>query len=166
MSSSKDLSRKLNLEGIYTCPVCRYGEISALTLMDAFACNFCQHIFSAEIQQQSVKMADTSSALGWYWNGRSWQASTNSKTIDWEIKLASVAFVLLPTTLMGLAAYIFPPIPGSSLFWLPLVWTGLTFLSHLGILVSIFVDYYQFPLGLYLKALGRNLWARLLPQSL
>ena len=157
MSDSKDLPRKLSLEGIYTCPVCHYGEISALTMMDAFGCNFCQHIFSAEIPQQSVKMADTSSALSWYWNGRYWQASSKSAKIGWEIKLAAFAFVFLPTTLMGLAAYIFAPIPGSSLSWFPLVWTGLTFLFHLGILVSIFVDYYQFPLGLYLKAVGRNI---------
>jgi hypothetical protein len=166
MSNSKDLPTKLSLEGIYTCPVCRYGEISALALMDAFACNFCQHILSAEIERQSVKMADVSSGLGWYWNGRSWQASSNSVQIGWEIKLASVAFVLLPTTLMGLAAYIFPPIPGSAFSWFPLVWTGLTFFCHLGILISIFVDYYQFPLGLYLRAVGRNAWARILPQNL
>lgn len=166
MSTSKNLSTKLSLDGIYTCPVCRYGKISALTLMDAFACNFCQHIFSAEIEQQSVKMADTSSGLGWYWNGRSWQASNNSVKIGWEIQLASAAFVLLPTILMGLAAYIFTPVSGSALSWFPVVWTGLVFLSHFGILVSIFVDYYQFPLGLYLKALGRNAWGRIIPQNL
>lgn len=166
MSASEDSTRNLNLDGIYTCPVCRYGEISALPLMDAFACNFCQHIFTVQMEQQSLKIADTSLPLTWHWNGRSWQASGNSVKIDWEIKLAAIAFVLLPTILMGLAAYIFPPVSGSYLYWFPLFWTGLTFLSHLAIVVSIFVEYYQFPIRLYLKAIGRYLWGRILPENL
>ncbi len=81
------------------------------------------------------------------------------------IKLLAVAFVLLPTTLIGLTAYTFPPIPGTPLCWLPIVWTGLTFISHLAIIINIIIDYYQFPVSLYLKAVGINLWYRIAPQN-
>ena len=32
--------RDLNYQDTYICPVCRHGQIAALTLMDAFACDF------------------------------------------------------------------------------------------------------------------------------
>lgn len=165
MSSSQNLNKNFNIEEVYTCPVCYHGQISAMTLMDAFSCNFCNHIFTANLVEQSLKIADSSSPLSWRWNGRNWQANHPYVKWSWVIKLLAVAFILLPTTLMGLAAYTFPPMPGSVLCWLPIFWTGLTFLSHLVIIVSIVMEYYQFPLKLYLKSVGRNLWLSILPES-
>ncbi len=165
MSSSHNLNKNLSIEEVYTCPVCYHGQISAITLMDAFSCNFCNHIFTADLVKQSLKMADSSSPLSWKWNGKKWKANHPQAEWNWIIKLLAVAFVILPTTLIGLTAYIFPPIPGTPLCWLPIVWTGLTFLSHLAIIVNIVIDYYQFPVRLYFKAVGRNLWFWISPQN-
>lgn len=165
MSHSPTPNRNFNIEEVYTCPVCHHGQISAITLMDAVYCNFCNHIFTADLVEQSLQIADSSSPITWRWNGRNWQANHPNMKWSWAIKLLAVAFVLLPTTLMGLAAYTFPPMPGSPLCWFPIVWTGLTFLSHLAIVISILMEYYQFPLKLYLKSMGRHLWFSILPQS-
>jgi len=48
---------QLNYHDTYSCPVCRHGKIAALPLMEAYACNFCQHIFTANLEQQVLKMA-------------------------------------------------------------------------------------------------------------
>jgi rubredoxin len=64
---------RLNYHDTYSCPVCRHGKIAALTLMEAYACNFCQHIFTANLEQQVLKMADSQLPLTWYWNGKYWQ---------------------------------------------------------------------------------------------
>ena len=90
-------------------------------------------------------------------DGKKWKADHPQVEWNWAIQLLAVGFILLPTTLIGLSAYFFPPIPGTPLCWLPIFWTGLTFLSHLAIIVNIVIDYYQFPVKLYLKALARNL---------
>ncbi|MEB3339560.1 hypothetical protein [Okeania sp.] len=158
MSNCKNNNKIFSIEEVYNCPVCYHGEISAITLMDAFSCNFCHHIFSADMEKQSLKIADSSSPLSWKWNGKKWKADHPQAEWNWMIQLLAVGFVLLPTMLIGLSAYFFTPIPGTPLCWLPIFWTVLTFLSHLVIIINIVVDYYQFPVKLYLKALGRNLW--------
>ncbi|MGK7923589.1 MAG: hypothetical protein AB4080_26685 [Trichodesmium sp.] len=158
MSSPKNFNKNLSIEEVYTCPVCYHGDISAMTLMEAFSCNFCNHIFIPDLVKQSLHMADSSSPLSWRWNGEKWKANHPQVEWSWLIKLLAVGFVLLPTTLIGLTAYFFAPIPGTPLCWLPIFWTGLTFVSHLTIIVNIVIDYYQFPVRLYLKAVIKNLW--------
>ncbi len=165
MSNCDNVKKNLSIEEVYTCPVCYHGQISAITLMDAFACNFCNHIFTVDLVKQSLKIADSSSPLSWRWNGKKWKADHPQVEWSWVIQLLAVGFVLLPTILIGLSAYFFPPIPGTPLCWLPIFWTGLTFLSHLTIIVNIVIDYYQFPVKLYFKALGRNLWFWISPQN-
>ncbi|MBD1832464.1 MULTISPECIES: hypothetical protein [Cyanophyceae] len=159
MSNSKDLANDFKSGGVYSCPVCRQGQISEMPLMEAVACNFCRHIFTVDSRQQSLKMADSSQPLSWRWNGRRWQNATrNDAELGWGVGLAAIALVILPTSLIALSAYIFPPIPGSSLSWVPLFWMGLTFLSHLAFVVSVVVEYYQFPVFAYLQAMRRRLF--------
>lgn len=149
----------LSYHGVYRCPVCRYGEISNLAMMDAFACNFCNHIFTANLNQNSIELADSSLPLQWYWNGRRWQGAHRADVeLGWGIGLAAIAIVLLPTTLLGLAAYMFPPIPGSNLSWLPVFWTISAFFAHLTIVIWLLVEYYQFPVFVFLKAWRRRWW--------
>lgn len=142
----------LSYQGVYTCPVCRHGEISAIALMDAFACDFCRHIFTANLEKQLLKMADSSQPLTWHWNGRNWQGVHRAGVeLDGGIWVLAIAFIILPPTLVGLSAYLFPPLPGSPLSWLPTFWTGLTFVSHLTCVVWLIVEYYQFPVFAFLR---------------
>ncbi|ACK65387.1 conserved hypothetical protein [Rippkaea orientalis PCC 8801] len=140
----------------YTCPVCRHGKISALPLMEAFACSFCRHIFTANLEKQAITMADGQLPLTWYWTGRNWQGMTDQNRFGLGYGLGAIAFVLLPTAIVGLGAYLFPPLPGSRLSWFPLFWTGLTLLAHLACLLWLILEYYQFPLYLYLQALRQR----------
>lgn len=158
MPNSTNSHSNLSFDGTYRCPVCRHGEISAMALMDAFACNFCRHIFTADIPKKSVKLADSSSPITWYWNGKDWRGGQrNGVPLGWGVAIGAIAFVLLPTSLVALSAYLFPPTPGSRLSWLPTFWIGLTFFSHFWFVASLVIEYYQFPVFAYLNALQRRL---------
>lgn len=148
-------------QGVYPCPVCRLGQIEALPLMDAMACEFCNHIFTADLEKQQLKMPSRQPPLIWRWNGRKWtEAHLEGVELGWGYWLAAVALVILPTTLIGLCAYTFPLTPDIPLSWLPTVWTGLTFLSHLWIIGWLVIEFYQFPVGAYLRAMRQHLLSR------
>jgi len=158
MYGSPSSSDAFHPQGTYTCPVCRHGQISSLILMDAFACNLCQHIFSVNWEQQLLQMADSQIPLTWHWNGRAWQGENRpGVTLGWEYVFLGLLFALLPPMLIALSAYLFPPLPGSPLFWFPWVWAGLAFLTHFTCLLWLVAEYYQFPVLLYLKISGHRL---------
>lgn len=161
MDSSNNLLGDFNYQGVYPCPVCRCGHIETLPLMDALACNFCRHIFTASPEQQQLKMADSSQPLTWSWDGRRWTGAHKEGVefgpMYW---LLALAFVALPPTLVGLAAYIFPADSGSALDWVPFAWAFLAFLSHLAMVLWLVVEFYQFPVFLYFKAMGQRVLIR------
>lgn len=148
-------------EGEYSCPVCRHGKIAAMPLMETFACNFCQHIFTANFDKQLLKMADSQLPLTWYWNGRSWKGiHREGAEVGWGYLVFGLSFIIFPTSIVGLGTYLFPPLPDTPLSWLPVFWTILTFLTHLLCLVWLVIEYYQFPIFLYAGAIKRRLLAR------
>lgn len=159
MQESTSSTNRLSASGVYTCPVCRHGQISGLPMMEnTFACEFCHHLFSANIEQQILKMEDSQIPLSWRWNGRTWKGiHRDGLDLGWGYAVAGIIFVGLPPTLVGLAAYLFPPMPGSPLSWLPLFWTVLTFVVHLACLGWLVIEYYQFPIFAYLRAISRRL---------
>lgn len=158
MSKIIDLSDRFHLKGEYPCPVCRHGKIAQMTLMEAFACNFCQHIFTTNFEKQVLKMADSQLPLTWYWNGKNWKGIQREGTeFGWGYIVIGLAFVTLPTGIIVLGAYLFPPLPNSPLSWLPLFWAILTFISHLSCLILLVIEYYQLPIMLYARALRRRL---------
>jgi hypothetical protein len=71
-----------------------------------------------------------------------------------------LGLIVFPTSLIGFSAYTFPPEPGSTLSWLPIAWTGLTFLSHLAIVLWLVTEFYQFPIGVYLRVRRQQLFGR------
>jgi hypothetical protein len=160
MRRSKDKSY-FSYQGVYPCPVCRITQLQAMPLMDAMACECCRHIFTADLDRQQIKMADRHPPLIWQWNGRTWKgAHLEGVEWGWVSLLFAVAFVVLPSTIIGLTAYTFPPSPDSTLSWLPIAWTGLTFLLHLAIIGWLALEFYQFPLRAYLRARLQQLFSR------
>lgn len=145
-------STRLSYEGTYLCPVCRHGHIQTLTLMDAFACDFCRHIFTANLQEQSVQVVDSSQPMGWRWNGRTWRVvyrdDFNLTFVIWAVGTALVA---LPPGLVWLSSHTFPPLEGSRWSWLPGVWVGLTFSVHFLLVLWLITEHYQFPLYVSVK---------------
>ncbi len=161
MPSSTNLVTDFNYDGTYPCPVCRLGQIKALPLMDAMACDSCRHIFTASLEKQRLFMADRQPSLIWCWNGRTWVgAHTLGVEVGWGYLLIAVAFVLLPPTLFALSTYFLLETPGTSKSWLPAVWTGLIFLSHLGIIGFAVVGFYQFSIRTYLRVIRHRLFER------
>jgi hypothetical protein len=161
MHRSKNKSRSLTYQGDYPCPVCRFNQLQAMPLMEAMACDCCRHIFTADWERQLLRMADGHPPLTWYWNGRRW-TGVNLEGAEWGgvYWLFAGAFVLLPTTIIGLAAYTFPPSPDSAFSWFPTAWTGLTLLSHLTIVGWLVMEFYQFPVRAYLRARRQQLLRR------
>lgn len=139
--------RNLSYEESYICPVCRHGQISTLALMDAFACNFCRHIFTADLRNQTVRVEDSSQPMTWRWNGRGWQGAMAPTDVDLTIMiwLVGAALVLLPPGLIWLSSHTFPPMRGSAWYWFPVAWVALAFLSHFSFVAWLLVEHYQFP---------------------
>jgi len=138
--------RSLNYEETYLCPVCRHGQISALALMDAFACNFCRHIFTADLLDQSVRVEDSSQPMTWRWNGVTWQGL---RQVDMDLSiviwLVGTVLVVLPPSLIWLSSHTFPPMEGSDWYWFPTVWVSLAFLLHFTLVAWLIVEHYQVP---------------------
>ncbi len=153
-------SHRFNIKGEYSCPVCRHGKVAAMPLMETFACNFCQHMFTTNFDKQLLKMADSQLPLTWYWNGKNWKGlHREGAEIGWGYLIFALGFVFLPTGIIALGTYLFPPLPDSPLYWLPVIWSILTFLAHLSCLIWLIIEYYQFPIFLYIRALKRRLSA-------
>jgi len=151
-------TRPLSFDRTYHCPACRQGNLATMPLMDAFACSFCRHIFTANLDQQAISMADSPVPLLWYWTGQAWKSRSQVDTRwGWIYGVAIVAFILLPTAIVGCGAYYFPPLPGSRLAWLPSVWVGLTFTAHLTCISWLLLAYYQFSPAIYLQATRNRL---------
>jgi hypothetical protein len=140
------------------CPICRFGQLSTMALMDTLSCVQCNHIFTVNSSQQTLTVVDGSHPLTWQWNGRTWRGiyakGTELGGADW---FAGIGLILFPALIVGITAYRYPPIPNTPWAWFPLFWTGLTFLLHLFLVGSIMCNYYQFPITVYLKAIGRYL---------
>ncbi len=148
---------RLNYHDNYSCPVCRHGKIATLPLMEAYACNFCQHIFTANLEQQVLKMADSQLPLTWYWNGKYWQGlPREGMEMAGFYLIIGLGFVIFPTAIVATGAYLFPPVEGSPLSWVPLFWSILTFICHAICLLWLIIEYYQFPVNMYLRALARR----------
>lgn len=162
LSSRRGLeSRSLRFDEVYRCPICRHGDITGLTLMDAFACNFCRHIFTANLTEQTLQVADSSQPMAWRWNGRSWQrvyqAAADLTFVVWVVGLS---IVLLPTAIVWLAVYTFPPLSGSAWAWFPMLWVGCTFLAHFILVGWLLAEQFQPPLYLATKIRVRSLFER------
>ncbi len=127
--------------------------------MDAFACEFCRHIFTLDDPTQSICFEDHAQQLKWQWNGSRWRSQRPIPT-DWLLIVwgAGVIFVALPTLVVWLSYHTFPPLPSQGGLVFPLVWTGLTFAAHLGIVGWLVLEHYQFPLYITLKLYWGRFW--------
>ncbi len=142
----RSLGTELAYHNTYLCPVCRHGQITALCMMDAFACDFCRHIFTANLAAQTLRVEDSVQPMVWRWNGRRWQ-SANQGDVDLTITVwvLSVTLALLPSLLVWLPSHIFPPAAGSRGHWVPGLWLGLTFAIHGMMALWLLVEHYQLP---------------------
>jgi hypothetical protein len=141
------LARKseLSYQGIYACPVCRHGQISELIMVDAFACNFCRHIFTANLKAQSVRIEDSAQPFQWRWTGREWKPLQSlDRDVTLAVWLLSIALLTLPTTLIWLSYHTFPPLPDSRGSSFPLFWIAASLMLHALLVLWLLLEHYQF----------------------
>jgi hypothetical protein len=158
-NAGKSAERRLSYDDRYDCPICRHGEIAPITLMDAYACNFCRHIFTANLMEQVLRVEDSATPMAWRWNGRAWR---NVRWADGNRDLTTLVWVfclglmVLPPTIVWLPMQIFPPLEGSEGAWFPLFWLVMTIVAHGVMGVWLLAEHYQW--GFYVisrERLGR-----------
>ncbi|MGD1873738.1 MAG: hypothetical protein ACFB02_11880 [Mastigocoleus sp.] len=158
MPKSKSVNSPLNYQESYPCPLCRVGEISHMPLMEAMSCDFCQQIFTVNLDKQQLIMPSRQPPLTWRWSGSSWkQAHLEGVELGWGYVVAAILFIAFPSTLMGVIAYCFPPKPNFPISWVPYLWTVLTFLSHLSIIIWLLIEIYQIPINSYIRAFRQRI---------
>lgn len=145
-------STALTYDQSYQCPICRQEQLSNLAMMDAFACSFCRHIFTANLSQQSICLADSNQPISWRWTGRRWQP-LHHPDIDFPLGvwIFCGGLTILPPTVIGVVRYIFPPLANSSGEQFPLLWLGLVFVTHFLIAAWGLAEFYQLPIYLSWK---------------
>lgn len=139
-------SSLLTYEQSYPCPVCHQGQLHRLILMDAFSCNACRHIFSANLTQQSICLADSNPAVAWRWVRQRWRP-LHHPDIDFPVGIWILCGLLtiLPPMLLGVVHHIFPPLTDSPGAQFPLLWLGIVCFTHSLIALWILAEFYQFP---------------------
>ncbi len=111
-------------------------------MMDIFACNFCRHMFTANLQNQSVQLADSLQPMAWQWNGWRWQTSQQNDTTAALMWSFAGVLTFAPVAIIAISNYIFPPLEGSNF---PLMWTGLTLISHSLMSGWLLAEYHRWP---------------------
>jgi hypothetical protein len=153
--------QSLSYQESYLCPICRHGRITGLPLMEAFACNFCRHIFTANLAMRTVQVVDSSQPMTWKWTGRNWQtAYRDDPSLTLVVWLIGVVLVTLPTGIVWLSTYVFPPLPGSRWEWLPGAWLGCTFGIHLLMVSWLLAEHYQIPIYIASRVRLRDWFGR------
>lgn len=139
MSEVAPQPKRLEPQGVYLCPVCRYGQIAPMVLMETYSCNFCRHILSLDIATQTARLEDTAMVFRWQWTGTNWRSlNTPPAPLTYTAILLAVLLITLPPALIWLAQQIFPPLSGDRWQWFPLFWVGLTFFAHAVLVWRIF----------------------------
>lgn len=135
-------SKALSYQETYQCPACRSGQLNAIALMDVFACDFCRHMFTANLQTQSVHLADSLSPMAWQWQGSGWRAAHHGSTSAALIWAFCSGLTVVPVALIALSNYVFPPLEGSNF---PLMWIALTWVSHSAMALWLLAEYHRWP---------------------
>jgi len=132
----------LNYQQVYSCPACGSGELSAMAMMDVFACDFCRHMFTANLQTQSIHLADSLQPIAWNWTGWRWRSAYQSDTAAGLVWLFALILTVLPVLLISISNYVFPPSNGWKFVF---SWIALTGLSHSLISGWLLAEYHRWP---------------------
>lgn len=152
--------RPLNLDEAFPCPICREGTIEAIVLTEAFACECCRHILSANLSEQQVQVVDSSQPLTWLWNGQRWRLvrRENAQEISTLVLLSAALLIVIPASVVWLAGELFPPLTPTTGIPFSRLWAMITLGAHLSFVLWLVGEYYQIPL--YLAAKIRILRSR------
>jgi uncharacterized protein (DUF983 family) len=136
--------RSLTYNDTYNCPICGHGTLSAMAMMDAYGCNTCRHLFTANLAEQVLQVADTATPMAWRWSGSRWRSvqSTN-QDLTLIVWICGIAIMVVPPTIVWLPTQIFPPLKGSQGAWFPGVWLAAIVVAHVSIGSWLLAEHYQ-----------------------
>jgi len=140
--NEKSQPTELTYNQTYRCPACGSGELSTMAMMDLFACDFCRHMFTANLQTQSLQLADSLQPMAWRWTGWQWRAAHQADTAAALVWTFAIGLVIVPVTLISLSNYVFPPSDGMRFV---ITWVALTGLSHSIISGWLLAEYHRWP---------------------
>lgn len=145
--ASPETLRPLSLSDTFPCPVCRQGQIEAIALTEAFACEFCRHIMSVDLPAQQVQVVDSSQPLTWSWNGQKWRLARgeNAAELSAMVVIAAIVLTLVPAGIVWLSGTIFPPLTSSAQPSFSTIWSWITLAAHLAFVLWLIGEYYQIP---------------------
>jgi hypothetical protein len=142
----------LSFSNRYRCPICQHGNLAELVMIDAFACDFCRHIFTANLETQILIVEDSLQKLAWRWTCDRWlpvvQTEINLSITLWVV---AIGIMVLPALLVGLPMVIFEPVNPSNL-WFPRFWFVATLVGHSTVGLWLLMEYYQWPPYITAKA--------------
>ena len=140
------LSRSFNLQDTYPCPICRNGKVQPMVMMETLSCSFCRHVFSADLSLQILRVEDTLPKSTWIWNRDRWTTQTpRDSDLTYLVWFTSAFLIIIPALMIGLPAYVFPPIGGLQLNSFSIVWGEMTVGLHSLIAAWLLVEHYQLP---------------------
>lgn len=114
--------------------------------MEAYGCTYCGNLVEIDLRSQLARSLSTAPALSYHWQRGRWLP-----TYRRDLRLNSVAivsllvFTVLPTTIAGLAVYIFPPLEGSRGAWVPYAWVISVGAAHCISALWLLAECYQWP---------------------
>ena len=131
---------------IYPCPTCRRGELYRLEMMEAHGCTYCGNLVELDLQSQIARSLSTAPALSYHWQRDRWLPTYRRDLRLNSLAIASLLiFTVLPTTIAGLAVYLFPPLAGSRGAWVPHVWVISVGAAHCISALWLLAECYQWP---------------------
>lgn len=88
------------MSDVYPCPCRRSGQLTPITLTDAFGCDQCHKIFAVKPDGYTLEQLSTSYPYPptWYWTGRHWHlAHAQSPMRCWYLLGGVLSFLLVLT---------------------------------------------------------------------
>jgi hypothetical protein len=132
-----------------------------MVLMDAFACDFCRHIFSVNLEAQILRLEDNVQPMIWHWNGLRWRSTGANVDLSILVWISSVVLVMIPAGLIWLCAYIFPPLDGLRWNSFSIVWGEFVCAIHSCFALWLLAEHYQLPTYVTGKIWLERFFARL-----
>lgn len=116
------------------CPICGCGRLAPMTLMDAYSCTLCLHMFSWTDHEKCLEVLDASMPKSWSWNGHQWQ---RKKVVFQSMTAAKAMFIgftiCLPVVMIVVAGYVFWHLPNSPFTHLIMLWAAMSLIVHGGL---------------------------------
>ncbi len=90
-------AQKIELNQEYPCPCCRRGQLTPITLTEAFGCSKCHQIFVIEQSGFVLEKLSTTYPYkkAWRWTGRQWVPITPGLSDNYLPVLMGVMLVLM-----------------------------------------------------------------------